>query len=980
LDIDYLREPVDPETFLFDPYYLGEFGKYLYDKWVEVLLEILDPQNHYYELIATGCIGSGKTTVACFALAYKLYLLSCLRSPSAYFGLMPGTPVLLGIYNIFKYKAEDVHSILKHFIEQSPYFQQHAPTLKMRNRLARDGLIFDHGVQVINGSTELHALGLNLFSIALDEANFMRVPNIPGGIAISQAQKLYTAVQRRLENRYQYKGVVPGLMILISSRNVETSWLENHIALVRDKPGTFIADYALWDVKREVMGYSGKTFQVEVGDAISGSRILEDGELPREGSRVVEVPVEHRASFDADVENALRDIAGVATLAHSLFVRHREHVRMCVDPSRQHPFTRESVVLSDKSSVKLQDYLKWRDLVTVKNSIVKPKLNPMAVRHVHVDLAERHDCVGITMGHVSSTVGNLPRICIDFMLRIQPPKQGSIDFSKIREFIIYLRDQLGYPIKSVSFDSFQCLTPNTIVPLVDGRNLTLQQILDEYGTDRSFSVYSFDRRNNCIVEGEATHLGVVGKNCPVYRVTLDDGSFYDCTSNHEWILKGGERRKTSDLKPGDSLEPLNRIVSNKDSGCDGYEMVFQPNVLRYKYTHVCFCDRLISATNMGGKLVFGKKNGKQTIRHHLNFNKRDNRRENLVWMNFNDHFNYHSEVIRERFNDPMFLNSLRRGIEKCRAKVKEMMKDPVYRENFLRRRSEASKKGTSKKQKDKAREHCLEMNERLWNDPEWVARRRLSYSEAIRQCWKDPIYRRTVIESIAKTKATKSKDEWARMTERGLKTKTIAAKEKMVESGLDPLDWDISRAVLISKGASVQSIPKFHIAKRFLDFNHKVTRVAFLKVASEVHCLSVGIYRNFAVRCGNSEVFTGNSSDSRQIMEKLGFQTSIISVDRTDEAYQATRQVIYEHRVEFYDYQPMIQELLGLVYDGERKKVDHVDHQSKDISDSFASVVFYLSRALGQDKGLGRVREARELLPMTGQQLEAMELMEKGAR
>jgi hypothetical protein len=108
-----------------------------------------------------------------------------------------------------------------------------------------------------------------------------------------------------------------------------------------------------------------------------------------------------------------------------------------------------------------------------------------------------------------------------------------------------------------------CLTPNTIVPLVDGRNLTLQQILDEYGTNRSFSVYSFDKRNNCIVEGEATHLGVVGTGCPVYRVTLDDGSFYDCTSNHEWILKGGVKRKAIGLQPGDSFESWPAGVDHK---------------------------------------------------------------------------------------------------------------------------------------------------------------------------------------------------------------------------------------------------------------------------------------------------------------------------------------------------------------------------------------------------------------------------------
>lgn len=58
LSIDYKYPPVDPETYLLDPYYMGRYcngeftGSKLYDKWLEVLLEVLNPSKNYYELIS----------------------------------------------------------------------------------------------------------------------------------------------------------------------------------------------------------------------------------------------------------------------------------------------------------------------------------------------------------------------------------------------------------------------------------------------------------------------------------------------------------------------------------------------------------------------------------------------------------------------------------------------------------------------------------------------------------------------------------------------------------------------------------------------------------------------------------------------------------------------------------------------------------------------------------------------------------------
>ena len=458
--IDWKWEPVSPETFLLDNYYMGKFcrdGK-LYDKWLEVLCEVLNPDKNIYELIITGAIGTGKSTMAALALAYRLYRLSCLKNPAVFYGLMEESAIVFGTYNIYKYKAGDNYGTLKTFIEACPYFRDCFPTAKMADKSASDGLKFGHRIKVIAGSSELHAIGNNLLGLLVDEMNFMKGAKnskIDVEENRSQAHRLYDASRRRITSRFMYKGQIPGMMILISSRNTETSWLEKHIQTVGGRPGVYVADYPLWEVKKSVMGYSGKTFKVEVGDQFASSRILTERDIPREGARVINVPVEHKQEFRDDVDGALRDLAGVASVSHAPFIKYRDHIQSCITDKLQHPFTKPAFELSTKDGIQIKDYFNSRSVVEIRNSVCRPKLNPGSTRFAHIDLAETGDSAGICMGHISKLLGIHPHITYDFMLRIKAPRAGMIDFSKIREFFVYLRDDLGYPIRSITFDRFQ---------------------------------------------------------------------------------------------------------------------------------------------------------------------------------------------------------------------------------------------------------------------------------------------------------------------------------------------------------------------------------------------------------------------------------------------------------------------------------------------------------------------------------------------
>lgn len=346
---------------------------------------------------------------------------------------------------------------------------------------------------VSSNSQGFHGLGQDVFSFAVDEVNFMREKrDVDTNQLAGQAQEIYNTISTRLRSRFLREGgTLPGIMLLMSSRNSQTSFLEEKLASHRNDPSVYVSDYALWDV-HPPHRYSQERFMVEVGDRLQQSRILKPGEHPRLGAKLVAVPLDFRKQFEEATDQALRDIAGVATFNLSPFVRDRKSVLDATREKLVHPFTREQITIDYLDDVLISDYFDLGLACRKVNSKWTPRLNPGAPRFVHVDLALTGDCVGMAMGHVSGMIRYKktneflideekvdPFIVIDFMLRIVPPSGSEIDFSKIRSFLLYLR-KCGYSIPKVTFDDFQ--------------SRDSQQILEKQGFETA--TVSMDRQDN----------------------------------------------------------------------------------------------------------------------------------------------------------------------------------------------------------------------------------------------------------------------------------------------------------------------------------------------------------------------------------------------------------------------------------------------------------------------------------------------------
>lgn len=457
--VDYERVPVPPRQFLEDDYYLGKSVKHLSETWKEVFDDVFAPMSRIVTLILTGSIGCGKTTFAAACIARKLYELSCLRDPAQFYGLLPGSKIVFGLFNITIDKADDVAALVRAYVSESAYFAENCP-LRVR---PQDPMYFpSKRIEISVGSLGSHALGDNLLSFVLDEANFFKkTPTNDSPTEKTRAQQLFNEARSRLTSRFMRKGRIPGLVIMMSSRKFQTSFLDNFIEKVKANPEnnrtTKVVELALWQVKNP-NDFSGKWINVLVGTEQYASRVLEPDEIAPDGADVIRVPIEYQNNFVEDADLALRDIAGVSTRGTNAFFPVKQRITQCIDKQRVHPFSLPTLSIALGSGARIQDFFLTRSVCKISHSQLVPIVRPEIERHVHIDIAYSDECLSINMAHPFTTNEAKMGAYVDFMLRIRPPTVGEIDLAAAVNFVIFLRT-CGYKIKTVSFDQFQSRLP-----------------------------------------------------------------------------------------------------------------------------------------------------------------------------------------------------------------------------------------------------------------------------------------------------------------------------------------------------------------------------------------------------------------------------------------------------------------------------------------------------------------------------------------
>lgn len=217
--------------------------------------------------------------------------------------------------------------------------------------------------------------------------------------------------------------------------------------------------------------------------------------------------------------------------------------------------------------------------------------------------------------------------------------RSGVDYRKLAQAVLYAVDiQL----------ECDCLVGSTVIPLLDGRSLSIEEIYKEYGENGEFWIYSANEQGD-FEPGRARCSGVMGETNTIVKVTLDNGKIVECTMSHLFMMRNGEFKPAFELKSGDSLMPMysdfkkpNRSYSKeymrvKDNSTGEFHFVHRRvaervSLSEYREAH----DRLI---------VKGKENFLSV--HHKDFNAKNNSPDNLKWMGQFEHMAFHAALVKK---------------------------------------------------------------------------------------------------------------------------------------------------------------------------------------------------------------------------------------------------------------------------------------------------------------------------------------------
>ena len=448
LDDDPFEEyPVDIKTFVLSPNFLDQPGlsDIQYDL-VEAMSQIYrledlkrfmpekDAIRHYdkytkAEVILQCGKGSGKDYTSTVGTAYLVYKLLCLKNPARYFGKPHGDAI--DIINIAINAQQAKNVFFKGFrskIEHSPWFAGKYHT-KM------DSIEFDKEVTVYSGHSERESHeGLNLIMAVLDEISGFAMESASGNENAKTGDAIYNAFRASVDSRFpdygkvvllsfprfkgdfistRYEEVIAEKDILVRehtyvinpelpsddpNNTFDIEWEEDHI-LSYKYPGVFALKRPTWDV--------------------NPTRTIDDFKL----------------AFFNNPADALQRFACMPGTATDAFFKSKEKI--------------DQMLVSRNP---LDQFRRW-------DATFEPKKD--VVYYAHADLAIKHDKCEVAIAHVEKWVEAqyfmeyqqmVPLVIVDAIAWWEPRKEGPVDLSEVKQWIVNARNIHGINIGLVTFD------------------------------------------------------------------------------------------------------------------------------------------------------------------------------------------------------------------------------------------------------------------------------------------------------------------------------------------------------------------------------------------------------------------------------------------------------------------------------------------------------------------------------------------------
>lgn len=943
-DHTYHTDPVSMEQFLDDPYYLGESCSTIYPAIREDLISLFE--RPYREYLATGGIGVGKSYCASIVVCRLLYEFSCMISPQKTLGLSSASTLVIPLISKNLVLARDVlKSAVDEKIKESPYFMT-----KCAPDFRKDYTLFPNNVRVNIGSyISDRILGTDVVSCVMDETNFppkRKGQQIMTGFGqklksghFDIVEKMYRGILRRIKSRFQKAGGgFNGMVILVSSAATTESFTERRIRERKDDPEFYLTDHTQWTAKPKE-NFSGEVFYVLCSTSAMKSRILKEEEydlitdeyLEASDAFVMDIPIEFKDDFEANMEDALRDIAGFSTEAISQFIQRPKMITVCTNVDREHPFSKEEWISGspgvfdwNKLAVKYERRLPGGYV----EPAFRPRRNPTALRWCHIDTSLSGDCSGFSIGHVERWVdvvrrdseGNkeadtAPFYIIDFMLRIYPPPAEQIYMPDLRTMLYQFEDH-GFRFIGFSCDSYQCLAEGTRV-ITDRGVVGIEDVQrgdvveSRSGPNRVTNKWCFGERDTLRV---TTGDGIVIEGTEKHRVEVLTGwnagkcnRFYDVSGYHP---TGGsevwEWKRIGDLRVGDTIRAIDwepkvdseyvAMDEEPDLGPGGRGAgsdVYLSPIMDEKLAEWI------------GFFVGDGDIGNDGVRINCNASEiGDVSRITERAFGVKPSVSVRGNKGVVRISSRRLVRWLRRnGISKnkpLKVPVKIERSPKSVRCAFLRGLFGADGSVGKETGEVSLSTAYLELAESVAVIIRSVLGLRASISVMNRGHKGD--YKKTGLQYSLRVNG--SRRVWRDRIGFGVSAKMNALRDHVERKGRRLY----SRVLSVEKSRAV---------------------VYDIEVENDPSYIANGIVSH-------------NSAEMLQQVSRRGISSRLISMDRTTNPYDEVKSAFYENRIEIYPYQPFIDEFKKLEYDRLVGKIDHPEHGSKDCSDSVAGVVWGL--------------------------------------
>lgn len=225
---------------------------------------------------------------------------------------------------------------------------------------------------------------------------------------------------------------------------------------------------------------------------------------------------------------------------------------------------------------------------------------------------------------------NSDRVCVPyqyFKSAIYEKRLILFEHELLTEEIIGLERDNNSGRVDHSPSGINCFSGDTKVSLLDGRELSFEELMAESQAGKHNYVYSINPATKRVEPKLIKKVWCSGVSEKIALVTLDSGEVIKCTPEHRFMLRDGTYCEAQYLQPEQSLMPLYRKLNEK--GLVGYRLYYEPIDEGWHFEHRQFA-----------KEVYDER----YLVHHKNCNKLDNSPTNLVWVSKGEHVRIHAQI------------------------------------------------------------------------------------------------------------------------------------------------------------------------------------------------------------------------------------------------------------------------------------------------------------------------------------------------